>query len=70
MGEWQHTVYVWCIFVADDFLFSPTGSTKEEMAEPSQSSEGAELGLRVHGRKSIGELYIAHDDLTLAREDN
>lgn len=40
------------------------GSTKEEMADASQSSEGAELSLRPHGRKSIGELYIAHGDMT------
>lgn len=65
MFERGHTVYVkrtLCVF--------PTGSTKEETAEPSQSSEGAELSLRVHGRKSIGELYIAHSDLTFLGEGN
>lgn len=51
-------------------LFSPTGSTKEETADPSQSSEGTELSLRVHGRKSIGELYIANSDITFLVEDN
>lgn len=43
------------------FVFLLTGSTKEEMADPSQPSEGAELSLRAQGRKSIGEPYIAHD---------
>lgn len=51
-------------------MFFPTGSTKEEMAEASQSSEGAELTLRAHGRKSIGELYIAQSDLTVLGDDN
>lgn len=67
MVEREHTVYVGCVFITDDFLFSATGSTKEEVAE---SSEGAEHSLRAHGRKSIGELYIAHGDLTLSGEDN
>uniref|UniRef100_A0A671TXM1 1-phosphatidylinositol 4,5-bisphosphate phosphodiesterase n=1 Tax=Sparus aurata TaxID=8175 RepID=A0A671TXM1_SPAAU len=35
------------------------GSTKEEMADSSQPSEGAELSLRPQGRKSIGESYIS-----------
>lgn len=35
-----------------------SGSTKEEMADSSQPSEGAELSLRPQGRKSIGESYI------------
>lgn len=70
MVKRDNTVYVRCVLIADDFLFSPTGSTKEEMADPSQSSEGAELSLRVHVRKSIGELYIAQGDLTLSGEDN
>ncbi|TNM95135.1 hypothetical protein fugu_017894 [Takifugu bimaculatus] len=38
------------------------GSTKEETAEPSQSSEGAELSLRAHGRKSIGEVEAESED--------
>lgn len=63
--EREHTVYVKRLL----FVF-PTGSTKEETAEPSQSSEGAELSLRAHGRKSIGELYIAHSDLTFLGEGN
>lgn len=29
--------------------------------DPSQSSDGAELSLRTHGRKSIGEPHAAHD---------
>lgn len=68
--EREHTLHVRWLFVADDFVFFPTGSTKEEMAEASQSSEGAELSLRAHGRKSIGELYIAHSDLTVLGDDN
>ncbi|XP_014886255.1 1-phosphatidylinositol 4,5-bisphosphate phosphodiesterase beta-1 [Poecilia latipinna] len=38
------------------------GSTKEEMADSSQPSDGAELNLRPHGRKSIGEVEAESDD--------
>nr|XP_046229986.1 1-phosphatidylinositol 4,5-bisphosphate phosphodiesterase beta-1 isoform X1 [Scatophagus argus] len=38
------------------------GSTKEEMVDPSQPSEGAELSLRPHGRKSIGEVEAESED--------
>lgn len=31
------------------------------MADPSQSSDGADLGLRAHGRKSIGEPHESRD---------
>lgn len=48
-------------FVADECFFLLTGSTKEDMADPSQPSEGGELSLRAQGRKSIGEPYIVHD---------
>ncbi|CAG01494.1 unnamed protein product, partial [Tetraodon nigroviridis] len=40
------------------------GSTKEEMADPSQSSEGAELSLRAHGRKSIGSEAFATEEMS------
>ncbi|XP_038141984.1 1-phosphatidylinositol 4,5-bisphosphate phosphodiesterase beta-1 isoform X3 [Cyprinodon tularosa] len=38
------------------------GSTKDEMADSSQPSDGAELNLRPHGRKSIGEVEAESDD--------
>eukprot|EP00064_Thunnus_orientalis_P003866 superscaffoldBa00000334_g3877 len=38
------------------------GSTKEEMADSSQPSEGAELSLRPQGRKSIGEVEAESED--------
>ncbi|MEQ2316775.1 hypothetical protein AMECASPLE_035988, partial [Ameca splendens] len=38
------------------------GSTKEEMADSSQPSDSAELNLRPHGRKSIGEVEAESDD--------
>ncbi|XP_026197477.1 1-phosphatidylinositol 4,5-bisphosphate phosphodiesterase beta-1 isoform X1 [Anabas testudineus] len=38
------------------------GSTKEEMAESSQPSDGAELSLRPQGRKSIGEVEAESED--------
>ncbi|GLD72018.1 1-phosphatidylinositol 4,5-bisphosphate phosphodiesterase beta-1 isoform X2, partial [Lates japonicus] len=38
------------------------GSTKEEMADSSQPSEGAELNLRPQGRKSIGEVEAESED--------
>lgn len=49
------------MFVADEFVFLHTGSTKEEMTDSSQPAEGAELSLRPQGRKSIGESYTVHD---------
>jgi len=44
--------------VAVDCLLH-TGSTKEEMADSSQTPDGAELSLRPQGRKSIGESHRA-----------
>nr|ACI25594.1 phospholipase C-beta 1 [Paralichthys olivaceus] len=38
------------------------GSTKDEMADSSQPSEGAELSLRPQGRKSIGEVGAESED--------
>lgn len=38
-------------------LYRAAGSTKEELADPSQPPDGAELSLRPQGRKSIGESY-------------
>ncbi|TMS12287.1 1-phosphatidylinositol 4,5-bisphosphate phosphodiesterase beta-1 [Larimichthys crocea] len=38
------------------------GSTKEEMADPSQPPEVAELSLRPQGRKSIGEVEAESED--------
>ncbi|KAM7368140.1 hypothetical protein PAMP_014387 [Pampus punctatissimus] len=38
------------------------GSTKEETADSSQPSEGAELSLRPQGRKSIGEVEAESED--------
>ncbi|XP_054900238.1 1-phosphatidylinositol 4,5-bisphosphate phosphodiesterase beta-1 [Poeciliopsis prolifica] len=38
------------------------GSTKEEMADSSQPSDGTELNLRPHGRKSIGEVEAESDE--------
>ncbi|XP_021174264.2 1-phosphatidylinositol 4,5-bisphosphate phosphodiesterase beta-1 isoform X1 [Fundulus heteroclitus] len=38
------------------------GSTKEEIVDSSQPSDGAELNLRPHGRKSIGEVEAESDE--------
>lgn len=43
------------------FCLQRLGSTKEEVADPTQSSDGVDLGLRAQSRKSIGEPHRACD---------
>lgn len=53
MQTYNNTL-LWLFSLLRTCLFY-TGSTKEETADSSQPSEGAELSLRPQGRKSIGE---------------
>lgn len=46
------------------------GSTKEDMADSSQPSEGAELSLRPHGRKSIERLISGEVEAESEDEDD
>lgn len=54
--------YVWLHYARLSYLnsFYCSGSTKEEMTDSLHPVEAAELSLRQHGRKSIGESYAVH----------
>ncbi|KAK7907219.1 hypothetical protein WMY93_015831 [Mugilogobius chulae] len=59
-GGWQYHSITYADALCDVMLCA--GSTKEELADASQPSEGGELSLRPHGRKSIGEVEAESED--------